>query len=337
MGADDIERMVIHDLGVAFAMMGRTSDAVRLAEESLGLAEAAGDRLLLRRCSINLPSLMAGNGDDWRRILALMDQGISVARRAMDRSTLGWLLANRAEMLLPLGRLEEAIDAGEESIATADALGVPELAATRREAHAWTLYQAGRRSEAMDMSKRAGNLPPEPQAEVWQHVWAAVVRWASDPPGAVTEFASALRGDPSRPYWGVAALWLGRMALRRRDGAAAESASDIVQAATAGSSGPARLLERRWMAALLLEASAALEAVRAVAQEYEARGYLLTAADAFADAAILAARAGADAAELTDSAIGLYERCGAVPMLDALPESRWYGTDPVAADVVPNA
>ncbi len=57
----------------------------------------------------------------------------------------------------------------------------------------------------------------------------------------------------------------------------------------------------------------------------EEQGLLLLAADAWADAAILAARAAIES-DAERRAIGLCERMGAHPLLGPVPERRWRDT-----------
>lgn len=62
-----------------------------------------------------------------------------------------------------------------------------------------------------------------------------------------------------------------------------------------------------------------------MADEFEAIGYRLPAADCHADAALLAGRADLDPTAYEVEARRLYAACGAVPLLGELPEARWIG------------
>ncbi|HEV8053740.1 MAG TPA: AAA family ATPase, partial [Candidatus Limnocylindrales bacterium] len=68
-GAHDVERTALHDLGIATGMLGDGQQSLALVEESLALARAADDRLLLSRCFINVPAIMYANGETKERIL----------------------------------------------------------------------------------------------------------------------------------------------------------------------------------------------------------------------------------------------------------------------------
>ncbi len=59
-------------------------------------------------------------------------------------------------------------------------------------------------------------------------------------------------------------------------------------------------------------------ALRLVAGEFEGIGYPLASADCYADAALLAERAGLDPAPHLAEARRLYAACGAVPLLQEI-------------------
>jgi hypothetical protein len=69
------------------------------------------------------------------------------------------------------------------------------------------------------------------------------------------------------------------------------------------------------MEALAGEAGPGVVVLQAVAREFEAIDYRLPAADCYADAALLAERAGLDPTADLDAARRLYAACGAVPVL----------------------
>jgi hypothetical protein len=95
-------------------------------------------------------------------------------------------------------------------------------------------------------------------------------------------------------------------------------------------------LQRRGCRALLEAPAAALAQLAEVATAFERIDYPLQAADAWADAALLAVRLGDadEAATLATRARTLYAACSGVPMLGDEPP----GVDPgVATDVTPAA
>lgn len=101
--------------------------------------------------------------------------------------------------------------------------------------------------------------------------------------------------------------------------------------------GPVRAIQRRWLEALTADQSSAVSTIRAVADEFEAIGYRLPAADCHADAALLAARAGLDPTVDEAAAQRLYAACGAVPLLGPLPETRWLANEPATGRPVEGA
>ena len=113
------------------------------------------------------------------------------------------------------------------------------------------------------------------------------------------------------------------MALRLRDDPALAHAAAL--ASQLGSPGVSRVTAagHAWIDALT--GSHDHIAVEAVADDLEERGYSLQAADARADAALLATRAGLST-EAGEWALEFYARIGARPRLGPLPETRWLAT-----------
>ncbi len=90
-----------------------------------------------------------------------------------------------------------------------------------------------------------------------------------------------------------------------------------------------RKAKARWIDGLA--GSAPHVDVASAAAALEELGYRSPAADAYADAAILAARASADSdAEL--QARRLYEAIGMHPLLGQLPETRWLNADAISGE-----
>src|SRR3972149_5103401 len=85
-GAQDVERMALHDLGIATGMLGDSRQSLALVEESMDLARAANDRALLSRCYINVPAIMYTNGETSERIVPLCSEGLERARRRLAHS-----------------------------------------------------------------------------------------------------------------------------------------------------------------------------------------------------------------------------------------------------------
>jgi len=334
-GARDVERMALHDLGIAKGMLGDAQGGLVLVEESMDLARAANDRFLLTRCYINVPAIMSGNGESNKRIMPLFMEGLERARRSMDHATASWITQNVADLLTFQGRLPEALPYLEEALGAARILGEGggRLSGCFGQ-RAWARLAMGDRAGAradLDLSHQATSVV-EPQAAVYYSMFDALFLWPDDPSGACRLLAQALDSTDIAPVTVIyGAPIVARMALRIGDASSLASAAGRFVDVAARCSGPIRALQRRWMEALTGEPAASCAVVRAVADEFAAIDYRLPAADAFADAALLARRAGLDPTGDEAAASRLYTACSAVPWLGELPETRWVGAAKTAA------
>jgi hypothetical protein len=333
-GAKDVERMAIHDLGIAKAMFGDVRAGLALIEESMELARAANDRFLLTRCYINVPSIMSGNGETNDRTMPIFLEGLDRAKRMMDNATASWIAQNIADLMGLAGRLSEAVSYAEEALAAARTLGeagrIEACLGQRALARLAMGDRAGAHADIAVLRQGAKNI--EPQNAIYHSIFDALFLWPDDPLTACRSFSEALNSTDVAPGTLLdAAPIAARMALRVGDasrlGASVSSFLDVA----ARCSGPVRALQRRWMEALPREPAAGPPALRAVADEFEAIGYRLPAADCHADAALLARRADLDPAADEAAALRLYAACGAVPVLGELPEKRWVGAAETAA------
>ena len=89
------------------------------------LARAADDRVLLGRCYINVPAIMLGNGELATDILPIMAEGLERTRRSLDHTATSWIVQNRADLLVMVGRFPEALADAEEALAEARLIGEP--------------------------------------------------------------------------------------------------------------------------------------------------------------------------------------------------------------------
>jgi len=99
-------------------------------------------------------------------------------------------------------------------------------------------------------------------------------------------------------------------------------AANSLRGLAAGASDSPVVAHAEWASALLEpDRTLAAERVAQTAARLEAMEHRLAAADAYADAAWLAQRAGTPAGEWAGRAAVLYAACSAVPLLEALPAS----------------
>lgn len=323
-GAQDVERMALHDLGIATGMLGDLRENLALVEQSMELARAANDRALLSRCYINAPPVMYYNGETNGRILPLCSEGLDRARRSMDHESASWIAQNTAYFLAFQGRLDEAVPYAEESIVAARAVGEPgRLSACLRQRAHIRLAMGDREGAQADIGEsRRATSTVEPQSAIYGTLFDALFLWPDDPSAARRSLSEALHSrDVALPPLLDAAPIAARMALRIGDTSSLGSSGGIFVDVAARCGGPIRALQRRWMEALLGEPAASCSTLRAVANEFEAIGYRLPAADCHADAALLARRANLDPTPDEAEARRLYAACGAVPLLGELPEA----------------
>ncbi len=328
-GAHDVERVALHDLGIAKGFLGDAHGGLVLVEESMELARAANDRFVMTRCYINVPAIMQGNGETTDRIMPIFMEGLERARRSMDHSATSWLTQNAADMLTLQGRLLEALPYVEEAIASARLLGeaAGRLAGSLVQ-RAWVRMAMGDREGAradLELARQATSVI-EPQAAAYHSVFDALLLWPDDPSAAFRLLVAVFDSPDVAPFSFIdTAPLAGRMAVRIGDVSSLARAAEMYQDVAARCTGPVRELQRRWLQALTDEPSAGGATLRAVAAEYEAIDYPLPAADAYADAALLARRAGLDPTGDEAAARRLYTACSAVPWLGELPETRWVG------------
>ena len=333
-GAQGVERVALHDLGIATGMLGDSRQSLALVEESLDLARAANDRPLLSRCYINVPAIMYANGEMNERILPLCSEGLDRAKRSMDHSSTSWIAQNTADLLAFRGRLVEALLHAEEAIVAARAVGelgrLANCLGTRAFIRLAMGDGEGARADIGEF-RRATSIV-EPQSAIFDTLFDALSRWPDDPSVACRSLSEALHSTDVAPTSLLdAAPVAARMALRVGDASSLGSSVSAYLDIVARCGGPIRALQRRWIEALLGEPAPSCSALRAVADEFESIGYPLPAADCHADAALLAGRAGLDPTADEAEARRLYAACGAVPLLGALPEARLLATEPTTA------
>jgi tetratricopeptide (TPR) repeat protein len=332
-GDDRIERWAMHDLGIVLTFLSsepsvrrqsrHDSEGLRLLEQSMDLARASSDVFLLTRCYINVPATLwtFGRLDG---AIAMCEEGLEYARRSDDRDSQFWIGNNLAEFYADRGELLRAAPLHEEMVATARSIG--RGAAGGLHTYALTLLALGRFEEARSAWISAGALEdvPEPQAHSRATHLDAVFRWSDDPSAATRRLRAGLaeaREIANVEHYQVALL-LARMGVRMGDTDATQEGSALVHELAASSTNPVLDAVAAWAAGLSevdVDPAAGGRAVAKAAAALEATGRPVLAADAFTDAALLGERAGlANALTWSTHARELYERCSAVPVLEAL-------------------
>lgn len=332
-GAADVERWALHELGVAAGQEGDLDEAVRLVRESFELARAANDRLLLTRCYNNLPSVMLSAGLPAADVLPMLEDGLATLRRSGDRASAAWVAQSVGDVLFDAGELAAATRYFEESLAAAESVGDALKAVVQRLNLAYVQYFGGDESAAPLIESIYAELETfhsEPQADVYRPLWRAHRRWRDDPQAAIRGLRDAVEPHRHDATHHPGGLLLARMAYRTGDAASLELGTQVVVEAARRASGPIRLLDRRWMGALLEPAASGAVSLAAVADELDALGQRWLSAEAAADAALAAARAGNDFDAL-ERAQARYAAAAVIPWLGPLPEERWLQPAAVAA------
>jgi len=320
-GSDDALRWALHDLGLTKSQIGQMDHGLALIEESFEMARTAGDRALLARCYINLPLTKSDRGDPRTEVVPVIEKGLALARRDGAAATICWLAVNLAFEMVDAGRLDEALALAIEAIDAARRAGDDELAAGGHEATAWAHLFVGRRERAERARDDAGALSRRPEAEGWTATLDAVLAWTDDAPRAyealMTTFERLTPKNQARP--GVA-RWLARMALRLDDPGGVARGSSAYVGWSEDKTGPIMGVKRRWIDGLATDSDGSV--VEAAAEQLEEAGYRTVAVDAFADAALIAARAGR-VSSAGERAIAIAEEIGYHHPLGPLPETRW--------------
>ena len=322
-GSARFERWALHDLGLARTRGTPDPEGLGMMEKSMELAREANDVPLLMRSYINLGAMRMAF-DDRPSAIALWEEGLTRARRSGDRHSVFWIANNLAQTLSEVGRLTDALPLHRAAIEAAAAIGLLRAGVPE---YAWTLLHLGRIDEARAAweDAREAEGTPEPQMiGIWR-VMNALLSWGTDPQASVAglrraiDAAAAAAAEDQVLYVSGP---LARMALRISDDDALQIAVEGIESAVANWPTASTSAQAARVAALR-DAGPATAAARLAeaAERLRGLGRSLEAAEAYADAALLAARANQANDEWADRAAALYAECSAVPVLDILQAS----------------
>jgi class 3 adenylate cyclase/tetratricopeptide (TPR) repeat protein len=325
-GSDDALRWALHDLGLTKTQIGQMNDGLELLEESFEMARRAGDRALLGRCYINLPMTRFERGDPPAEVGPLYEEGLQLARRDGAVATIAWLATNLSYEMEDLGRLDERLALAIEALDAARRAGDDELVANGREDLAWAHLVRGERELALRERAAAGSMSRRPENEGWTANLVAVLAWADDPTIACAQLMECFDGlaRENQAFASVARM-LARMALRLDDRDTVARTTSALLEVTADRTGPMMAIRRRWYAGLATDPDGS--EVESAAEELAAVGYLGNAVNAFADAALIAARVGRPSTAW-ERAVAIADEIGYHHFLGPLPETRWVAPPP---------
>ena len=323
--SSEILRWATHDLGIAFGFLERYDESISVLAESYRQAQESNDRPLLLRCYINLPAVRQTRGDAIGPLVEMVDEGLRLARRAAASHTIVWLAGNQAEFMADLGRLDEALAYLDEALLHAQVVssahGAGKLSVRARIQRLRGDVDAAARD--LEEVARLGSSS-EPQVAHEYPMSLAYQRWADDPREAMESLVAwDSEGLASSNNRNILAIEIARMALRLDDDAVLARAAQSDRDARPVRSAPIFEAKAMWIDGL---AARDCSSVEGAASMFEQLGLRLYAADAWADAAILAARAGV-ASEAEHHATRLCQSMGMHPLLGPLPETRWLHPD----------
>jgi hypothetical protein len=294
---------------------------VRLVEETFRLARAADDRPLVSRSVNNLLEIHQTRGDRLDAIVAIAQEELDTQRRGNWIYGASVLAGALGYCMTETGRLAEGIAYMDEAVAAASAMSsvvLRNVLITRSFVH--RLRGDATAAARDDAEANRLSADPEPQMDGWHLLWHAWTAWPDDPHAATDRVLTALPASVAlAPVRGWVAHEAARMAFRVAHDEWIEGAVAVMRGC-GQDGGPGLLAKRDWIEALL--AAGPEGPIEDAAVRLEELGYRRYALDAWADAALLAARAGrtSDAGE---RALALARSTGLHPLLGPLPETRW--------------
>jgi DNA-binding transcriptional LysR family regulator/tetratricopeptide (TPR) repeat protein len=321
LGDGAVERRAMLDLATAYSGLGRHVEAREQLDGSMERSRAAGDGDELLRAYNNGAGIIEGQGgpellETGQRFLL---EGIEEARRLGDRHHLAWLNLNVAAGRLRLGDVREAEHRLRDALRTFEDLEETGGVGPALVLLAWTRLRLGDRDDARALETRAGlaGSGGRPWVDLDRAQLDAVLDWSDGPRDALATLRRALAAtDPATAEAATACrLMLARMSFRLGD------AADVPQSPNGVAlEFPEAREFPRWVSALAdVDPAKGAKRLTAVARAIEAVGARLDAAEAYADAALLATRARhqADARRLLRERDRLLGASGAMPLFEA--------------------
>ncbi|MGH2590616.1 MAG: ATP-binding protein, partial [Actinomycetota bacterium] len=108
-GADLVHAQAMQTLAASlYARTGSSDEALATMEEALRLAKQVGEVSNLIRAYVNTGSVLGDLGYDQHRAEEILREGLELAERAGARPQTAWLSLNLGDVMLRLGRLDEA-------------------------------------------------------------------------------------------------------------------------------------------------------------------------------------------------------------------------------------
>jgi class 3 adenylate cyclase/tetratricopeptide (TPR) repeat protein len=223
------------DLAITVSMLGRGDEAMETIEVAYRLAKTCGDLNVRLRVNNNYPSIVDTWTSDYPRVRALLLEGEELARKAVVRTNIGWIVGSLGDNALIAGDVREAERYQREAIEVARAVASEPLLMMRLNALSWALMLQGRLDEATEAlaeARRLSDTNPEPQNQLpLQAAAGLLATLKGEPEESVSELTRAVelaRGYHVE-YMADSFVYLVRSLLALGRGADAKSYRDLTQ------------------------------------------------------------------------------------------------------------
>lgn len=320
-GDAETQRWAMHDLGISLWWQGRLDESTSLLERSLDRAISVGDHQLVHRSVVNLLDACLQRGDPPDAAVAVAVAELDRLRRADTVDSATKLAGNLGDCMAEMGRLDDAIAYADEAVMTASSL-TPTALRDALIVRSFVHRLRGDTAAATDDDAEADGLAAdlEPQMRGWHLLWCAWKSWWDDPQATLQRLLAGLgRSDAPAPVRNDVAHEAARMAFRVGDVGRLEKAVALMHGC-GNDGGPGLRAQRRWDDVLLDRGPQGR--LEDAAARLEGLGWRRRALDAWADAALLAARAERPSGA-GEHALTLARSTGLHPLLGPLPETRW--------------
>ena len=316
-----VERRAMLDLATTYSELGRHARARELLAESMAQSRAAGDIDELLRAYNNGAGILDGTGSPPQLVESerFLREGIEEAIRAGDRHHVAWMSLNLSMGAAGRGALHEAEHLQRESLRLFEELDEAGGVGPTLVALASVRLRLGDSEEARALTSRSRTIGTvgRPRLELEWAGLEATMRWSDDQEAALRHLGRAVGSADRAVVLGAISIThlMARMAFR----VGAPIAGDTPALDGAETHRQEERTFGRWAQALAnADRREATRVLREIAEEVEECGAPLVAAEAYADAAIMAGRVrrNADAGRLTRERDRLLGLSGAVPLLD---------------------
>ena len=316
-----VERRVLLDLATTYSELGRHARARELLVESMEQSRVAGDIDELLRAYNNGPGILDETGDLPQLVESerFLREGIDEANRAGDRHHIAWMSLNLSSSAARRGDLHEAEQLLREALRLFEELHEAGGIGPTLVALASVRLRLGDSEEARALAIRSRTIGAvgRPWLELEWAGLEASTAWPDDQEAALRQLRLAV-GLADRAVV-LDSIWITHLMIRMAFRVGAPMADDASALDGARTHRPEERTYGRWANALAnADGPDAIRILKKIARDVEACGAPLVAAEAHADAAIMARRArrNAEAGRFTRERDRLLGLSGAVPVLD---------------------